>query len=37
MEVLHFLVTLNFWLGVAVGVLAAPLVHKLIAKLKVKK
>ena len=37
MEVLHFLVTLNFWLGVVVGVLAAPLVKKLVAKLQTKK
>ena len=37
MEVLHFLVTLNFWLGAVVGVFAAPLVHKLVAKLKTKK
>ncbi len=37
MELLHFFVTLNFWLGVAAGWLAAPLINKLVAKLKTKK
>ncbi len=37
MEVLHFFVTLNFWLGVLAGWLAAPVINKLVAKLKNKK
>jgi len=37
MEVLHFLVTLNFWLGVVVGFFAAPTINKLVAKFKKPK
>ena len=37
MEVLAFLVHFPFWIGVLVGWALAPVINKLVAKLKTKK